>query len=109
MLLYIKIQRVVISGGNFKPDTLKPKEVVSLLLDDDELEKKCKCWGSLLISKPERRQKITQHVVLALLAVRQRQEEKRQQEESSKVKERKRKREKYAEKVKYNIFEEMTL
>lgn len=37
-----KIQRVVISGGNFKPDTLKPKEVVSLLLDDDELEKKRK-------------------------------------------------------------------
>lgn len=37
----LKIQRVVISGGNFKPDTLKPKEVVSLLLDDDELEKKC--------------------------------------------------------------------
>uniref|UniRef100_A0A087Y650 Chromatin-remodeling ATPase INO80 n=1 Tax=Poecilia formosa TaxID=48698 RepID=A0A087Y650_POEFO len=35
-----EIQRVVISGGNFKPDTLKPKEVVSLLLDDDELEKK---------------------------------------------------------------------
>uniref|UniRef100_A0A3P8WZX8 Chromatin-remodeling ATPase INO80 n=1 Tax=Cynoglossus semilaevis TaxID=244447 RepID=A0A3P8WZX8_CYNSE len=65
-----EIQRVVISGGNFKPDTLKPKEVVSLLLDDDELEKK----------------------------LRQRQEEKRLQEESSKVKERKRKREKYAEK-----------
>ena len=37
---------MVISGGNFKPDTLKPKEVVSLLLDDDELEKKCmfKCF-----------------------------------------------------------------
>lgn len=35
--------------------------------------------------------------------VRQRQEEKRQQEESSKVKERKRKREKYAEKVQYNM------
>ncbi|XP_041832045.1 chromatin-remodeling ATPase INO80 isoform X2 [Melanotaenia boesemani] len=67
-----EIQRVVISGGNFKPDTLKPKEVVSLLLDDDELEKK----------------------------LRQRQEEKRQQEESSRVKERKRKREKYAEKKK---------
>ncbi|XP_061560780.1 chromatin-remodeling ATPase INO80 isoform X2 [Phycodurus eques] len=67
-----EIQRVVISGGNFKPDTLKPKEVVSLLLDDDELEKK----------------------------LRLRQEEKRQQEESSKVKERKRKREKYAEKKK---------
>jgi len=31
---------VVISGGNFKPDTLKPKEVVGLLLDNDELEKK---------------------------------------------------------------------
>ncbi|XP_071377175.1 chromatin-remodeling ATPase INO80-like isoform X3 [Centroberyx affinis] len=65
-----EIQRVVISGGNFKPDTLKPKEVVSLLLDDDELEKK----------------------------LRLRQEEKRQLEETSKVKERKRKREKYAEK-----------
>ncbi|OCT68788.1 chromatin-remodeling ATPase INO80 [Xenopus laevis] len=67
-----EIQRVVISGGNFKPDTLKPKEVVSLLLDDEELEKK----------------------------LRQRQEEKRQQEETNKVKERKRKREKYAEKRK---------
>ncbi|TRY56987.1 hypothetical protein DNTS_023907, partial [Danionella cerebrum] len=65
-----EIQRMVISGGNFKPDTLKPKEVVSLLLDDEELEKK----------------------------LRLRQEEKRQLEESSKVKERKRKREKYAEK-----------
>lgn len=69
-----EIQRVVISGGNFKPDTLKPKEVVSLLLDDDELEKK----------------------------LRQRQEEKRLIEESSKVKERKRKRDKYAEKKKNN-------
>ncbi|KAL8169413.1 UNVERIFIED_CONTAM: putative DNA helicase ino80 [Gekko kuhli] len=66
-----EIQRMVISGGNFKPDTLKPKEVVSLLLDDEELEKK----------------------------LRQRQEEKRQQEETNRVKERKRKREKYAEKV----------
>ncbi|KAJ0061062.1 hypothetical protein NL108_005843, partial [Boleophthalmus pectinirostris] len=72
-----EIQRVVISGGNFKPDTLKPKEVVSLLLDDDELEKK----------------------------LRQRQEEKRLQEESSKVKERKRKREKYAEKKKNEEIE----
>lgn len=33
-----EIQRMVISGGNFKPDTLKPKEVVSLLLDDEEIE-----------------------------------------------------------------------
>lgn len=32
---------MVISGGNFKPDTLKPKEVVSLLLDDEEIEAKC--------------------------------------------------------------------
>ncbi|XP_078262225.1 chromatin-remodeling ATPase INO80 isoform X1 [Rhinoraja longicauda] len=67
-----EIQRMVISGGNFKPDTLKPKEVVSLLLDDEELEKK----------------------------LRLRQEEKRTQEESNKVKDRKRKREKYAEKKK---------
>ncbi|XP_048477977.1 chromatin-remodeling ATPase INO80 [Plutella xylostella] len=35
-----EIQRMVISGGNFKPDTLKPKEVVSLLLDDEEIEQK---------------------------------------------------------------------
>lgn len=39
-LSWPQIQRMVISGGNFKPDTLKPKEVVSLLLDDEELEKK---------------------------------------------------------------------
>jgi hypothetical protein len=32
---------MVISGGNFKPDTLKPKEVVSLLLDDEEIKFKC--------------------------------------------------------------------
>lgn len=35
-----EIQRMVISGGNFRPDVLKPKEVVSLLIDDDEIEKK---------------------------------------------------------------------
>jgi DNA helicase INO80 len=32
-----EIQRMVISGGSFSPDILKPKEVVSLLLDDDEM------------------------------------------------------------------------
>lgn len=32
---------MVISGGNYKPDSLKPREVVSLLIDDDEMEKKC--------------------------------------------------------------------
>lgn len=36
-----KIQKIVISGGSFKPDTLKPTEVVSLLLDDEEIERKC--------------------------------------------------------------------
>jgi DNA helicase INO80 len=35
-----EIQRMVISGGTFKPDTLKPTEVVSLLLDDEELERR---------------------------------------------------------------------
>lgn len=40
----LKIQKLVISGGNFKPDTLKPKEVVSLLLDDEEIEQKCKIF-----------------------------------------------------------------
>ena len=32
---------MVISGGSYRPDTLKPTEVVSLLIDDDEMEKKC--------------------------------------------------------------------
>ncbi|XP_070179265.1 chromatin-remodeling ATPase INO80-like [Littorina saxatilis] len=35
-----EIQKMVISGGSYKPDTLKPTEVVSLLIDDDEMEKK---------------------------------------------------------------------
>lgn len=42
LFMILQIQRMVISGGNFKPDTLKPKEVVSLLLDDEEIEAKCK-------------------------------------------------------------------
>ena len=36
-----KIQKLVISGGSFKPDTLKPTEVISLLLDNEEIERKC--------------------------------------------------------------------
>ena len=38
----LQIQRMVISGGNFRTDILKPKEVVSLLLDDDDMERKRK-------------------------------------------------------------------
>ncbi|XP_065343833.1 chromatin-remodeling ATPase INO80 [Cloeon dipterum] len=37
-----EIQRMVISGGGVKPDSLKPTEVVSLLLDDEEIEQKYK-------------------------------------------------------------------
>lgn len=37
-----EIQRMVIAGGSLRPDTLKPTEVVSLLLDDEELERKFK-------------------------------------------------------------------
>lgn len=93
-----QIQRVVISGGSFKPDTLKPKEVVSLLLDDDELEKKREF--SVYVYKSLKTPPAARMEAWCLFpAVRQRQEEKRQLEESSKVKERKRKREKYAEKV----------
>ena len=33
---------MVITGGEFRPDSLKPKEVVSLLLDDEEMEARCK-------------------------------------------------------------------
>ncbi len=36
-----EIQKMVISGGDYKSDTLKPKEVVSLLLDDEEMESRC--------------------------------------------------------------------
>lgn len=93
---------MVISGGNFKPDTLKPKEVVSLLLDDDELEKKREL---VFLSGDLGRAGGNGGDKLPLPAVRQRQEEKRQQEESSKVKERKRKREKYAEKVQLLVGE----
>ena len=50
---------MVISGGSFRPDQLKAKEVVSLLLDDDVIEKKCECdvttvydvtWGPASLS-----------------------------------------------------------
>ncbi|XP_072030901.1 chromatin-remodeling ATPase INO80-like [Amphiura filiformis] len=64
-----EIQRMVISGGNFKPDQLKPKEVVSLLLDDDEIERKYKV----------------------------KEQERKKSEEDNKAKDRKRKRDKYAE------------
>ena len=47
-----QIQRMVISGGHFKPDALKPKEVVSLLLDDEELESKCEEL-MVLLTNPE--------------------------------------------------------
>ena len=40
---------MVISGGNFRPDTLKPKEVVSLLLDDDEMERKRKFFHLYIV------------------------------------------------------------
>ena len=41
----LQIQKMVISGGDFKPDTLKTKEMVSLLLDDDEMKSRCK-WST---------------------------------------------------------------
>lgn len=31
---------MVISGGTYRQDVLKPKEVVSLLIDDEEMERK---------------------------------------------------------------------
>lgn len=81
---------MVISGGNLKPDTLKPKEVVSLLLDDDEIESKCKWsimkrWFSLYLK----------YKCLITHLDRQKQEERRQLEETRaegfKEKDRKRK------------------
>ena len=39
---------MVISGGGSKAsDMLKPKEVVSLLLDDEDIEQKCKYISAL--------------------------------------------------------------
>jgi len=46
----VQIQRMVISGGSFKPDTLKPKEVVSLLIDEDELQNKSKSLADSWVS-----------------------------------------------------------
>ena len=45
-----EIQHMVISGGEFKLDTLKPKEMASLLLDSEEIESK------LLAKQRERRE-----------------------------------------------------
>ena len=42
-----QIQKMVISGGDFKPDALKAKEMVSLLLDDDEMETRCKLYYNI--------------------------------------------------------------
>lgn len=55
-----EIQRMVISGGNFKPDTLKPKEVVSLLLDDEEIELKYrqKSEEKKMMEERERKRKL---------------------------------------------------
>ena len=41
---------MVISGGSFKPDTLKPKEVVSLLIDEDELQNKSRSQANSWVS-----------------------------------------------------------
>lgn len=78
---------MVISGGNLKPDTLKPKEVVSLLLDDDEIESKCKNKNIILST--------FQITLINTFLDRQKQEERRQLEETRaegfKEKDRKRK------------------
>ncbi|KAH9643982.1 hypothetical protein HF086_004243, partial [Spodoptera exigua] len=57
---FASIQRMVISGGNFKPDTLKPKEVVSLLLDDEEIELKYrqKSEEKKMMEERERKRKL---------------------------------------------------
>ena len=44
---------MVITGGNFKLDQLKPKEVVSLLLDDEDIERKCEYKAKIEVSAVE--------------------------------------------------------
>jgi hypothetical protein len=41
LMSYLQIHKMVISGGAYKPDVLKSSEVVSMLLDDAEMEVKC--------------------------------------------------------------------
>lgn len=82
---------MVISGGNFKPDTLKPKEVVSLLLDDEEIEMKCNYCSSYTFFLHVR----IFSFYIVFIADRQRTEERRQveeQREREKERERERKR-----------------
>lgn len=52
-----EIQRMVIQGGSFKGKTgeLKPKEVVSLLLDDEEMERKYNKAAQQGILTPKRK------------------------------------------------------
>ena len=45
----LQIQKMVISGGDFKPDTLKAKDMVSLLLHDDEMETRCECYPHTIL------------------------------------------------------------
>jgi len=45
-----EIQKMVISGGDYRQDVLKPKEIVSLLLDDEEMEMQGKFTGLLQLS-----------------------------------------------------------
>ena len=47
---------MVISGGQFRPDALKPKEVVSLLLDDTEMESKCKMYFCAVVASTNMQQ-----------------------------------------------------
>ena len=42
---------MVISGGDFAPDILKPKEVVTLLLDDEEMAKRGGRFCFFLVSR----------------------------------------------------------
>ncbi|KAG8224531.1 hypothetical protein J437_LFUL004222 [Ladona fulva] len=84
-----EIQRMVISGGNFRPDTLKPKEVVSLLLDDEEIEQKFRQKQAEKRQMEESRADIlggervsSIRVARVRRPIRQKQAEKRQMEES---------------------------
>ena len=76
-----QIHRMVIQGGEFRPEgSLKPKEVVSLLLDDAEVETRCECCVLVCALVPC----ATWWSALVCAAVLARQVERRQVEETRK-------------------------
>lgn len=56
---------MVISGhNNFKPDVLKPKEMVSLLIDDDALKQKLEQAQATRPERAEKRKTVSRFMII---------------------------------------------